>query len=80
MYAVTVNDIDAQTYARLNSIAHEEELSLGQFLHQLICSAIEKYPFRRKTDFSRFAGRWSREEAMAFNERTARVIDEEDWQ
>ena len=80
MYALTVSDIDAQTYARINSIAVEEALPLGQVLHRLLQSALEKYPFHRKSDFSRFAGRWSSAEAKAFEAATQRVIDEEDWQ
>ena len=80
MYALTVNDIDAQTYARINCIAVEEELPLSQVLHRLIQTALEKYPFRRKSNFSRFAGRWSSAEAKAFEAATKRTIDEEDWQ
>ncbi len=80
MYALTVNDVDAQTYARISCIAAEEELPLSQVLHRLIQSALEKYPFRRKSDFSRFAGRWSAEDAKAFEAATQRTIDEEDWQ
>ena len=80
MYALTVNDIDAQTYARINCIAIEEELPLSQVLHRLLQSALEKYPFRRKSDFSRFAGRWSSAEAKEFEAATQRTIDEEDWQ
>ena len=79
MYALTVNDIDAQTYARISCIAAEEELPLGQVLHRLIHSALERYPFHKKSDFSRFAGRWTSEEAKAFDAATQRTIDEEDW-
>lgn len=77
MYALTVNDIDAQTYARINCIAAEEELSPSQVLLRLIRSALEKYQFHRKSDFSRFAGRWTAEEARAFEAATQRTIDEE---
>ena len=80
MYALTVNDIDVQTYARINCIAVEEELSPSQVLLRLIQSALEKYPFHKKSDFSRFAGRWSSAEAKAFEAATQRTIDEEDWQ
>ena len=33
----------------------------------------------RKSNFSRFARRWTAEEAAAFNELTKRTVDEEDW-
>ena len=79
MYALTVNDIDAQTYARISSIAFEEECSLSQALHRLISIALERYPLKRKSSFARFAGRWTAEEAVAFNELTQRTVDEEDW-
>ena len=79
MYALTVNDIDAQTYARISSIAFEEECSLSQALHRLISVALEKYPLKRKSSFARFAGRWTAEEAAAFNDLTQRTVDEEDW-
>ena len=79
MYALTVNDIDAQTYARISSIAFEEECSISQALHRLIGVALEKYPLKRKSSFARFAGRWTAEEAVAFNELTQRTVDEEDW-
>ena len=42
MYALTVNDIDAQTYARINSIAAEEELAPSQVLLRLIRSALKQ--------------------------------------
>ena len=42
MYALTVNDIDAQTYARINCIAAEEELSPSQVLLRLIRSALKQ--------------------------------------
>ena len=32
-----------------------------------------------KSSFARFAGRWTAEEAVAFNELTPRTVDEEDW-
>ena len=32
-----------------------------------------------KSSFARFAGRWTAEEAVAFNELTQRTVDEEDW-
>ena len=35
--------------------------------------------FECDNDFSCFAGRWSLEEAQAFDEVTRREIDEEDW-
>ena len=79
MYALTVNDIDAQTYARISSIAFEEECSLSQVLHRLICVALEKYPLKRKSGFARFAGRWTAEEAVAFNELTQRTVDYTEW-
>ena len=79
MYAVTINDIDAQTYANISSIAQEEELSLAQVLKNLLKYALERHPRKRNTDFARFAGRWTEEEAKAFDEFTKRTIDEEDW-
>lgn len=80
MYALTANDIDAQTYARINSIAAEEDLSLGQVLKRLLQLALEKYPRKENRNFARFAGRWTDEEAKSFDELTKRTIDEEDWQ
>ena len=78
MYALTVNDIDAQTYARICPIPFEEECSLSQALHRLISVALERYPLKRKSSFARFAGRWTAEEAVAFNELTRRAVDEEE--
>ena len=56
-----------------------EECSLSQALHRLISVALERYPLKRKSSFARFAGRWTAEEAVAFNELTQRTVDEEDW-
>lgn len=33
----------------------------------------------RQSNFARFAGRWTAEEAVAFNELTLRTVDEEEW-
>lgn len=77
MYALTVNDLDAQTYARINAIAIDEELTLSQVLKRLIASALDKYVGSRKSDFARFAGRWTHDEAKAFDALTVRTIDEE---
>lgn len=48
-------------------------------LHRLIRVALEKYPLKKKSSFARFAGRWTAEEAVAFNDLTQRTVDEEDW-
>lgn len=79
MYALTIRDVDALTYAKINSIASDEGLSLSQVLKRLVEHALEIYPRKSVNDFSRFAGRWSATEAAQFDASTARVVDEEDW-
>ena len=34
---------------------------------------------KRASSFERFAGRWTPEEAVSFDELTQRTVDEEDW-
>lgn len=80
MYALTVHDLDAQTYAKINLIAVQQELPLSQVIKQLLHAALERYSAPRKSDFSRFAGRWTQAEAAEFDKLTERSIDEEDWQ
>ena len=79
MYALTVSDLDVQTYAKINLIAAQRELPLSQVIKHLLHLALERYPASRKSDFSRFAGRWTQAEAAEFEKLTERSIDEEDW-
>lgn len=78
MYALTVRDLDVQTYAKINLIAAERELPLSQVIKDLLHMALERYSVSRKSDFSRFAGRWTQAEAAEFEKLTERTIDEED--
>ena len=80
MYALTVRDLDAQTYAKINLIAAEQELPLSQVVKRLLMAALERHSASRRSDFSRFAGRWTQAEAAEFDKLTERSIDEKDWQ
>ena len=69
--------------------AREYTMLEGDSLQQMFLSYLRKEFARRrrmsesacvKSDFSRFAGRWTEEEACAFDKATKRTIDESDWQ
>ena len=70
MYALTVRDLDAQTYAKINLIAAEQELPLSQVVKRLLMAALERHSASCKSDFSRFAGRWSQSEVRRSDRRS----------
>lgn len=68
--------------------AREYTMLEGESLQQMFLSYLQKEFERRrrmnesartKSDFSRFAGRWTADEARAFDKATERTIDESDW-
>ena len=68
--------------------AREYAMLEGESLQQMFLSYLRKEFERRrrmneyarvKSDFSRFAGRWTEDEARAFDKVTERTIDESDW-
>ena len=81
MYSLTIHNMDAAVYSQLYAIAEQEDLSLNQVVKRLLRDALDALtlPKTRKTDFGEFAGKWSQQEASAFNARVARSIDAEDW-
>lgn len=69
--------------------AREYTMLEGESLQQMFLAYLRKELERRrrmnesarvKSDFSRFAGRWTEEEVRAFDRATERTIDEGDWQ
>ena len=68
--------------------AREYTMLEGDSLQQMFLSYLRKELERRrmnkavhvKSGFARFAGRWTEEEARAFDKATERTIDESDWQ
>jgi len=67
---------------QINGMTVSEKMRIMEYLLKSIAQAVEEANARRPSqegDFSRFAGRWSADEAKAFSEATARTVDEEDW-
>ncbi len=67
--------------------AREYTMLEGDSLQQMFLAYLRKEferrrmnaPVRMGSGFSRFAGRWTAEEARAFDKATERSIDESDW-
>jgi len=67
---------------QINKMSVTDKMRIMEYLLKSISQAVEEAAARKtskQSDFSRFAGRWSVEEANSFNRATARSIDEEDW-
>jgi len=68
---------------QINGMSISEKMKIIEYLVKAVAQAVEKAESRGeclKRDFSRFSGRWSVEEAAAFNAATARSVDSEDWE
>jgi len=68
---------------QLDGMTVSEKMRIMEYLLKSITQSVEAASAARapqRGDFSRFAGRWTLEETNAFNEATARTIDDGDWQ
>jgi len=67
---------------QISEMSVSDKMRIMEYLLKSIAQAVEEATSKRSAqrgDFSRFAGRWSVDEANAFNAATARSIDEGDW-